>query len=215
MALPPRAWAICGGDASATALVTFHSDGRDVRERDRPVLDALSAHLGAALRLRRLSCKHDADNDTVEAVFAPDGKVLHAKNDAKEADTQRSLIDAVLKSEQAKRRAATAEERLDIWTSLVEGRWSILESTERDGKRYMIACRNDPRTAALRALTPRERLVVSHAAYGHAYKFIAYELGIPLATVASTLTAALKKLGIPSREHLVILFARATDPFEM
>lgn len=211
--VPPKAWAFAGGDLNATALVVFHSVGRDLSRSDRTVLDAVSAHLGAAMRLRRLAYTQRADDDVVEGVFTPDGRMLDARGQARETAVRAPLLDAVRRSERARLRGATEEERLEVWTSLVEGRWSILESVERDGKRLLLACRNDPKTAPLRALTERERAVVSCAAYGHAYKFIAYELGIPLSTVAATLGRALRKLGVASRTELVTLFARAGAPF--
>lgn len=213
--IPPAAWAFAGGDLDATALVVFHSTGREPSAGDRSVLDAVSAHLGAAMRLRRLAYSRRADDAVVEGIFSADGRVLDARGDVRRAETRAPLLDAVLRSERARLRGASDDERLEIWTSLVEGRWSILESVERDGKRLLLACRNDPKSAPLRALTPRERAVVSAAAYGHAYKFIAYELGIPLSTVAATLERALRKMGIPSRTALVTLFARAGTPFDL
>lgn len=211
----PAAWAFAGGDLAATALVVFHSTGREPSASARVVLDAVSAHLGAAMRLRRLAYSKSADDAVVEGIFSADGRLLDARGDVQSAEAREPLLDAVLRSERARLRGASDEERLEIWTSLVDGRWSILETVERDGKRLLLACRNDPKTAPLRALTARERAVVSAAAYGHAYKFIAYELGIPISTVAATLERALRKMGIPSRTALVTLFARAGAPFEL
>lgn len=72
----------------------------------------------------------------------------------------------------------------------------------------MLVCRNDPHASSLRALTKRERLVVSLAALGHSYKYIAYEVGIPLSTAAALLKSALPKLGLASRAELIRLYAR-------
>lgn len=71
----------------------------------------------------------------------------------------------------------------------------------------LLACRNDPAEAAPRALTSRERSVVSLAAVGHSLKHIAYELGIKVPTAASHLDTALRKLGVGSRAELSRLFA--------
>lgn len=212
--VPRGAFAICGGDTRETLLVTFHHDGRGrFTERDRATLDAVSAHLGSALRLRGFARASDgADSPDVDAVLSPDGRVLDARGDARTEEARGSLLDAVMRSERAKLRAATPEERLEVWTSLVDGRWSILENVERDGKRLLLARKNAPTVARLRRLSERERAVTTYAAYGHAYKLIAYELGLPLSTVAATLDTSLRKLGISSREELVRMFAREELP---
>jgi DNA-binding NarL/FixJ family response regulator len=209
---PTSVWAICGGDANIeTALVAFHCQpGQAFSTRDRQTLDYVSAHLSAAVRLRTLLPRGpSADADNVEAIFSPDGHVLHARGDAQSSEARRApLIDAIRRSERAKLRKATDEERLETWTALVEGRWSILESTERDGKRLLLACRNEPRTGPLRVLDDDERAVCEYAALGHSFKFIAYELGISIATAATYLETALRKLGLASRADLIRFFAR-------
>lgn len=212
--VPRGAFAICGGDARETLLVTFHHDGHgSFNDRDRATLDAVSAHLGSALRLRGLARDSEgADSPEVEAVLSPDGRVLDARGESRTGEARGALVDAVMRSERAKLRAATAEERLEVWTSLVDGRWSILENVERDGKRLLLARKNAPSVARLRSLTERERAVTTYAAYGHAYKLIAYELGIPLSTVAATLDTSLRKLGISSREELVRMCVREELP---
>jgi DNA-binding CsgD family transcriptional regulator len=204
----PHGWAISGGDARhETVLVVFHCKVRDdLESRDRLVLDHLGAHLGSALRLRALLSRTPTGNDAaVEGVFAPDGKLLDLRGDA--LGKRETLVDAVRRVERAKLRNAAPEERLELWTALVEGRWSIIESTESDGKRTMLACRNTPRTAHLRALTDREKTVAEYVSLGHALKYIAYELGVAIATVAADLDSALKKLGLTSRAELIRLFA--------
>jgi hypothetical protein len=55
-----------------------------------------------------------------------------------------SLVDAAKRTERARSRKANSEERLALWTALVESRWSIVESIEHDGKRMLLACRNEP-----------------------------------------------------------------------
>ena len=121
------------------------------------------------------------------------------------------LIDAVRRSERAKLRAASEDERLEVWTALFEGRWSVLEKEDRDGKRMLLAYRNDPRTSQLRVLDERERAVVAYAALGHSFKYIAYELGIAISTASDTLQAALAKLGLASRAELIALLSRAPE----
>jgi DNA-binding CsgD family transcriptional regulator len=208
--LPPAAWAIAGGDRDVeSALVAFHCEADQAHSpRDRQVLDCFAAHLGSALRLRSmLGARPTGDSAAVEAVFGSDGKLLDARGLAAGVEERATLVDAVRRSERAKLRAATEEERLDVWTALLEGRWSIVENEERDGKRTLLACRNDPRVTSFRTLSDRERAVVSYAVLGHSLKYIAYELGLAISTVSGNLGTAMRKLGVASRAELVRLFA--------
>ncbi|MFO0740208.1 MAG: helix-turn-helix transcriptional regulator [Labilithrix sp.] len=207
---PPDAWAVVGGDVGLeTTTLVFHCQrGQAPTPRDRAHLDAIGAHLGSALRLRALlRTEPTAEHPSVDAVLAPDGRVLDARGDTKEEAVRAPLIDAVRRLEGAKLRRATSEERVEIWTALVEGRWSILERVDADGKRMLLAHRNDPRVSPVRLLSPHEQAIATYAALGHSFKYIAYELGVPLATVAVRLKSALRKLGLCSRGELIRLLA--------
>jgi DNA-binding CsgD family transcriptional regulator len=171
----------------------------------RAMLDALGPHLGSALRLRRaLRRAPTADDATTEAILSPDGRVLDAR-----APARKSLIDlfeAVKRTERARTRRASEEEKLELWTALVDARWSIVESVERDGKRMLLACRNSPRVAAFRKLTARERCVTEYALLGHPHKYVAYELGISVPNVSTTLKTVMRKLGVRTRAELVMAY---------
>ncbi|HEX8795209.1 MAG TPA: LuxR C-terminal-related transcriptional regulator [Polyangiaceae bacterium] len=200
-------WGAAGGDASETFVLCFSCRDRDdLDPRDRPAIDAAAAHLGAALRLRALLRRAPSGDDTTtEAVLAPDGRMLDAKVPAAQR-SRATLADAVRRMDRARTRKATPEERVRLWTALLEGRWSIVESSERDGKRMLLACRNEPRVLGLRKLTARQRSVVSYATLGHTYKYISYELGISITVVATELRAAMRKLGIRTRAELISTF---------
>lgn len=207
---PPEAWAVIGGDLGVeTTTLVFHCQpGQAPSDRDRMHLDAIGAHIGSALRLRALlRSDPSADGPTVDAVISPDGRILDARGDTKERDVQAPLIEAVRRLEGAKLRSATTEERLEIWTALVEGRWSILERVETDGKRVLLVHRNSSRSTPLHILSPHEQAVATYAALGHSFKYISYELGIPLATVAVRLKSAIRKLGLRSRGELIQLLS--------
>lgn len=204
----PRAWGVLGGDPNhETILLMFLCKDRDALPlRHRATLDCVGAHLGAALRLRRLQRQAPtADAESVEAILSPGGRLLDARGPEAQARVT-TLAEAVRQSERARTRKVNPEERLAMWTALVEGRWSIVETTERDGKRMLLAVKNEPRTAAIRKLTTRERSVVAFAALGHSNKYVAYELGIAPPTVSATLTRALRKLGVKSRADLIQSF---------
>ena len=83
----------------------------------------------------------------------------------------------------------------ELWTAFCDGHWSLIEHFERDGHRYFLAHRNEPKRAATRALSERERQVFAHAAMGRSNKFIAYSLGLAVSTVAAHLQRARRKLG--------------------
>ncbi len=61
---------------------------------------------------------------------------------------------------------------------------------DHDGRRYVIARRNDSQVTGIEELSEREREVLAYAAIGHDNKVIAYELGLAAATVACFCTAA-------------------------
>ncbi|HEX8795210.1 MAG TPA: helix-turn-helix transcriptional regulator [Polyangiaceae bacterium] len=200
-------WGAIGGDASETFVLCLSCRQReDFDPRDRPALDAAAAHLGAALRLRALLRRAPSgDHAMTEAVLAPDGRLLDARAPAVQR-SRATLADAVRRMDRARTRRATPEERVRLWTALLEGRWSIVESTERDGKRMILACRNEPRVLGMRKLTARQRSITSYAALGHTYKYISYELGISITVVATELRAAMRKLGIRNRGELISTF---------
>jgi DNA-binding CsgD family transcriptional regulator len=204
----PRAWGVIGGDpAHETFLLMLPCDDRkSLTQGDRAALDCVGAHLGAALRLRGMQARAPhADDHGVEAVVTPGGKLLDLRGPEAEASS-RTLVETVQKAERARTRKASPEERLATWTALVEGRWSIVETTESDGKRMLLAVKNEPRTANIRKLTSRERSAASYAALGHSYKYIAYELGIKAPTVSALVKGALRKLGLKSRADLIRVF---------
>jgi DNA-binding CsgD family transcriptional regulator len=81
----------------------------------------------------------------------------------------------------------------------------LLEHFERDGRRYLIARRNDPGVNDPRALSLRERQVAWYTSLGHSNKIIGYELGLALSSVATHLKHAASKLGVGSRSELIAL----------
>jgi DNA-binding CsgD family transcriptional regulator len=89
------------------------------------------------------------------------------------------------------------------WRSLTDGRWSIVEDIEADGKRYLVARRN----ATADPLTELERSVCAMAAAAHPQKLIAHELGIHPSAVVRNLASGMAKLGVSSVAVLARRFA--------
>ncbi|MCP3139764.1 helix-turn-helix transcriptional regulator [Pyxidicoccus xibeiensis] len=209
----PAMWALVSGEPTRRSLMLCFprrtqesgASHEPFPHRDGRSLGLIGAHLGAALRLRT-ALAPCADDPETEAVLRSDGKLLHATGDACTSRARESLVDAVLASERARgrMRREAPDDALRAWTALVRGRWTIIDSTERDGRRYLLARRNPLHHGnSILELTPDERDVAWLAALGHSFKYIAYELGIPLSTAASRLRRAMRKLGVRSRKELL------------
>ena len=151
----------------------------------------------------------DALPPDVEAVLDPSGKVHHARGGAEGKGARASLAEIVRRVEHARGRLrhTDPEEALAIWHALFDGRWSVVERTESDGRRFLLARRNPPGERDPKALTQGERDVLACAARGHSNKYIGYLLGVATSTVSSRLESALRKLGLTSRREAIEMLA--------
>jgi DNA-binding CsgD family transcriptional regulator len=169
----------------------------------RYALQRVMIHIAAARRLRaRL---RSASTEPDAAILDPKGKLLHAEDDAAKQKTPReALTEAVqhIAASRGKLRREKPEQALDLWKGLVRGRWSLIERIDTDGRRFLVARKNDEHAPDPRALTLPERRVAGYAALGHSNKVIAYELGIAPSTVSRLLASALRKLGLKSKVEL-------------
>lgn len=94
-------------------------------------------------------------------------------------------------------------EALEIWRALVEGRWSMVDWFDSDGRRFVLAHPNPPNLKDPRGLSERERQVATYAALGESNKLVSYRLGISQPKVSTTLKSAMHKLGVQTRPQLV------------
>jgi DNA-binding CsgD family transcriptional regulator len=174
-------------------------------KRELSILTRIAAHLASAFRLRL------AKSAPSEAVLSPSGKIEDAQGEAQGAEARESLRRAAIAIDRArgKLRRDDPDEALRTWTALVEGRWSLIDTFDRDGRRYVVAKKNTPPLpeAPLRALSDRERQVVAYAALGRSNKLIAYELGVTSSTVATHLAQAQAKLGFQTKAELLQAWA--------
>jgi DNA-binding NarL/FixJ family response regulator len=133
----------------------------------------------------------------------------HAEGTARSLRARESLHAAAVACDRARAGSRDVDGALDLHGALVAGRWSLVDTFERDGKRYLIARRNTSAPARARApeLSVRETQVAVLAAMGHALKRIAYELGVSESCVATYLRRALVKLRLPDRIALTRRFA--------
>ncbi len=162
------------------------------------------AHVAAAHRLRRqLEAATPSLLEGAEAVLDPDGGLQHAEGEARDAGAREALRSAAVAIDRLRTRAGRdADDAVEGWKGLVNGRWSLVDHFERDGRRYFVARRNDPRVEP-GALTLRELQIAGFAALGHSNKLIAYEMGLSESTVATHLMRAARKLGLRSRAGLI------------
>jgi len=175
---------------------------------ERALWDRLAVHFCAGLRLRRRLASGRTRRP--EAVLTPSGRVAHAEHAAQSRAAREELRDAVIARERARgsQRFRAPDAAVDGWKGLVAARWTLLDSFERDGKRYLLAQRNDPAVSWIETLTERERQVVAYASLGRWNKLIAYDLGIAHATVRVLLARAAAKAGVRTRAELVARYVR-------
>jgi DNA-binding CsgD family transcriptional regulator len=191
-------------DGSGTILGIHLPERRCLSPVERRCYAKIAGHLGAAHRLRRRLVQGMAPAD---AVLSPQGHVAHAENSAKgaEALSRLSFMARSIDHARSEKGRRNREAALNQWRAMVSGRWTLVETFETDGRRYMLARQNAPDAPGPDLLTTRERQILSYALLGHHNKLIAYELGISDTTVRVLLHRAARKMGVESREALLTL----------
>ncbi|HEY1960463.1 MAG TPA: helix-turn-helix transcriptional regulator [Polyangiaceae bacterium] len=169
----------------------------------------VAAHLASALRLRRALGIAPAASafDAGEAVLDTAGRTVHAERAASSRAARERLRAAAATIDRVRTRKHRTN-ALGAWKAMVDARWTLVDRFDRDGRRFFVAYKNDVPMGDARRLTQREQQVVAFAALGSTSKLIAYELGLSVSTVTTTLASASRKLGVRSRAELVVL-ARA------
>jgi DNA-binding CsgD family transcriptional regulator len=164
----------------------------------------LAAHITAALRIRR-RLQGGSSLTQSDAVLNPRGTVAHAETAAKDAGVREALSRAVRSREVARGplRRNEPDEAADLWQALVDGRWSLLDQLDTDGRRWILARRNAPVAVDAPPLTPREQQVLAYVALGHSNKLVAYTLGTTSSAVGNLIARASRKLRVSSRVELI------------
>jgi DNA-binding CsgD family transcriptional regulator len=181
--------------------------------RSRQRWRMLAAHVCAGHRLRRAialsgSNEHakSALPHNAEAVLEPKRfQVTDAVGPAKARGIAARLRNAAIQAHRARAglRSDDPHKALEIWKALVQGRWSLVDWFDSDGRRFVLALPNPPDVVDPRRLTERETQVVAYASFGHANKFIAYQLGISRARVSMLLASSMRKLHVRTLAQLV------------
>jgi DNA-binding CsgD family transcriptional regulator len=161
----------------------------------------IATHVGAAFRLRR---NRDARPGRAAAVLSPAGKIEHLAHD----EDRRGVKDGFARRRHARKRGVSPDAALEVWQGLYDGRWSLVDYLDTDGKSFVLAVRNEPARDIASALTDRQRAAVALASLGYANKQIAYALGLTATAVAMLLARARAATGVRTRAELVRAFKR-------
>jgi DNA-binding CsgD family transcriptional regulator len=194
--------------------------GQELGDALRRDLTRAVTHILAGLRLRlRLSSEEPsgvsgaASPREPAAILSPAGRMVHASGAATVASARVALETAVRVIERARAgHCGSPGEALESWKGLVAARWSLVDTFERDGKRYVVARENRPRTTGIPGLTWTETNVVAYAARGMTTKEVAYTLGISASTVRVLMMRAARRCGVEKRRDLLDLWAHHTAP---
>jgi DNA-binding CsgD family transcriptional regulator len=181
----------------------------DLSSADLAFFRRIAHHLGAAHRVRRRLRESQPDAATpdptldAEAIFDAKARVVHATGPATAKAARDELVVAARARDRARTRVASAEAALRDWRPLTRARWTLVDSFERGGARYVVARENQSPISGLESLTDRERQAVVYLAVGQSTKETAYALGISSATVRVLLARAAAKLGVRTRAALL------------
>ncbi len=197
------------GQGSALALYVGFLNETPSTALERRRWPLMTSHLAAGLRLRSMGQAFSLDATTVEAIFDPAGKELAASHKAQECSARAVLREAVRRIDRLRTRAGRSDSdaALQQWEGLVEGRWSLVDRFDTDGRRFVVAIKNDPEYSDPRGLTMRERQIAEFVGLGQSCKEISYTLGLSLSAVTNCTARAQKKLGLSSLLELVAFFS--------
>ncbi|MGE5245436.1 MAG: helix-turn-helix transcriptional regulator [Betaproteobacteria bacterium] len=166
----------------------------------------VAIHLGAACRLSARPLENAAAD--VDAVLDPGGKVIDAQGEGISRAAREQLREGVRRRDKARTGACRSNPlvALSLWQALIAGRWSLTDRIDTDGRRFVLARRNEPQPQGPAALSRRQQQVLFYASVGWSLKQIAYALGLTSeGSVTWQLRAGLNKLGFTSRAELIRL----------
>lgn len=193
-------FAVGDGAGRGLAVGSFVPSGTHLRAGDTRRWFRVSAHLGAALRLRHRLTGGPREPD---AVITPTGRLAHLSGDTRRRSVRDALVDAVRRLERARAlRRTEPDEALALFRALVAGRYSVVDWVDADGKRFAIVHENPfPQRSPL-ALSRREGDVAERLLEGRSNSEIAYLLGLSTGTVNRIARDVLSKLGRARRGDL-------------
>jgi DNA-binding NarL/FixJ family response regulator len=164
--------------------------------RERVYWGPVARQLAAAFRVR-----YSGAWRSPAVIARGDGTIVEATGEAG------PLLDRLRHAMRVRERARSRRGRRELWPELVAGRWTLADRFESDGRRYVIACRNEETGPRLRAIGPRERAVLDLVARGESNKAIALELGVSEPTVSRVVKDVLWRLGTNLAELVELMHA--------
>jgi len=177
------------------------------------IFKRLANHVSAAFRARRrlgvsrldgpADAKPTSGIEGAEAILDADGKLLHAEGPAVGKTAQERIRTAAAAIDAARSSRPPGLAALEQWHPLTSARWTLVDSFEEDGRKYVVARENQAHAEGFATLTDRERQIVLHAALGLSNKQIAYTLGISETTVRVLMARAANRLGVRTRRELL------------
>lgn len=185
--VPEFAGLICPTGRGVLVLGSGKSEPLQPTERDQRKWLPVAAHVSSAWRLRTAL----QAGTSAEVAFSPTGKLIDERSEPMSISVRAMLRMAVLRRERA--RAANSDE---LWPDLVAGQWTLVDQFESDGRRVVVAYRNDPLAAPYQALERAEAYALRCALEGDASKAIAMELSVSEATVSRLIARGLQRLGL-------------------
>ena len=197
------------GQGRAIILCWLFSERVAPTPQERHRWQCVASHLGAGLRLREFAQALDLESPPVEAILDGAGKLHEARAGAQRPAARSALRAAVCRLDQLRTREGRSDpdRALAAWEGLVQGRWSLVDHFDSDGRRFVLALKNDPNYPDPRGLTQRERQVAEFLGQGHSSKEISYMLGISRSAVSNCTGRAAHKLGLASLAELAAFFA--------
>lgn len=182
---------------------------RGFRLRDKGLWTRLAAHLGCALRLRKTH--GPPAPGSAAAILDARGRLEHGTEETIAARAHLAGSVKAMDRARGKLRRLDPDAASEMWRTMVEGKWSLVDWVDHDGKRFILAQDNHVPLTVQKSLTKREEQAVAFAAMGHSNKLIAYDLGLSVGTVAVLLSRAAKKLGVRGRIALIRAFREQAE----
>ena len=180
------------------------TEAPNVRPEDRELAVMWLAHAMAGSRLRARLLSVGVEAPPGGAILDARGRVVHADGEARVEARREALEAAARRMDEARSaKGGRGPDAVAIWQGLVDGTWSLVETFDTDGRRFVLAHENPPGVRDPRALTKLEARVVALAVRGYSDKLIGYTLGIARSTAAGHLARAMRKLRIAKRVDLV------------
>jgi DNA-binding CsgD family transcriptional regulator len=193
-------------------LIAFLPEVTRLKGRERELWRMLGAHVAAGHRLRRAMVTAERTTGLprdAEAVIDPTRlRLTDAAGLAQHKEAAKALREAAVRIDRArgKTRKTDPGAALEMWKSLTEGRWSLVDWFDNDNRRFVLALPNAPQVTDPRGLSERESLVATYAMHGDSAKLIGYRLGISKTAVSSALTRTMRKLGVKTQAQLIERF---------